>query len=72
MSFRATTALFGVGFNARPHTAHINRSSVYSVNVSNGMPNVVHKGILAEPRKFNKIAISSKNKLNRGKSGNRR
>lgn len=71
MKFIATTAVFGAGFKnpttvANLHMPRVGRSAVIPVNISNGMPNVVHKGVLAEPRNFNKVAISRKNILNRG------
>lgn len=67
-----TTALFGAGFGLSPHAVNVGRSALTPVNVSNGMPIVVHKGVLAEPRNFNKTAISRKNTLNSGAKPPRR
>ena len=66
MNFMPTTALFGVGFRANPHVANVGKNALTPVNISNGMPHVVHKGVLAEPRNFNKIVVSRKNTLNSG------
>lgn len=72
MNVTPTVALFGAGFRPNPHVVNVGRNVLTPVNVSNGMPNLVHVGVLAEPRNSNKIAVSRKNILNRGSEPLRR